>query len=226
MEVRNLNNTTLPEIDGDMNSATHVSLKYLTPLLKTLSDSVTHTQQSAASLAMLRSRTRSSGTPSPISSPQKSNRRLSMAGVANLFTKMRRFEDKSIHTDGLELSSGDPKTHPNVAESAKDHDKIPVEQTDHFVCSGGVNLSTLLRITRISLMEHAGRELGANSVVDEQWECTISGPKPVQSGKYKVLIRYTASATISSVSDCRCPVALDQAKSIPGLMCILQRNYS
>lgn len=176
---------------------------------------------------MLRSRTRSSGTnPSPPTTPQKNNLRLSMAGVANLFTKMRRFEDKSITTEDLEFSSGDPKTHPDVAESAKDHNKIPVEQTDNFVCAGGVNLSTLLRITRIALMEHAERELGANSVVDEQWECTISGPKPVQSGRYKVLIRYTASATISSVSDCRRPVALDQAKSIPGLMCILQRNDS
>jgi len=173
---------------------------------------------------MLRHRSRSSSdtNPSPTSSPL----RLSMAGIANLFTKMRRFEDMSISTDDLELSSGDPKTHPNVAESAKDQNKVPVEQTDNFVCAGGVNLSTLLRITRISLMEHAERELGANSVVDEQWECTISGPKPVQSGKYKVLIRYTASATISSVSDCRRPVALDQAKSIPGLMCILERNYS
>lgn len=149
-----------------------------------------------------------------------------MAGVANLFTKMRRFEDRSISTDELELSSGDPKTHPNVAESAKDQNKIPVEQTDNFVCAGGVNISTLLRLTRIALMEHAERELGANSVVDEQWECTISKPKSVQSGKYKVLVRYTACATKSSVSDCRCPVALDQAKSIPGLMSILQRNYS
>jgi len=177
---------------------------------------------------MLRSRSRSSGhtNSSPPSSPQKKNRRLSLAGVANLFIKMGRFEDRSIHTDELELSSGDPKTHPNVAESAKNQNKIPVEQTDHFVCVGGVNLSTLLRITRISLMEHVERELGANSVVDEQWECTISGPKPVHSGKYKVLIRYTACATISSVSDCRRPVALDQAKGIPGLMSILQRNYS
>lgn len=118
---------------------------------------------------MLRSRSRSSGhtNPSPSSSPQKNNR-LSMAGVANLFTKMRRFEDRSISTDELELSSGDPKTHPNVAESAKDQNKISVEQTEHFVCAGGVNLSTLLRITRITLMEHVERELGANSVVDEQ----------------------------------------------------------
>jgi hypothetical protein len=119
---------------------------------------------------MLRSSSRSSGhtDSSPSSSPQKKNSRLSMAGVANLFTKMRRLEDRSIHTDELELSSGDPKTHPNVAESAKDQNKIPVEQTDHFVCAGGVNLSTLLRITRIALMENAERELGANSVVDEQ----------------------------------------------------------
>jgi len=177
---------------------------------------------------MLRSRSRSSGhtNSSPISS-QKSNRRLSMAGVAaNLFAKMRRSEDKTVNTDDLEFSSGDPKSHPNVAESAKNQNKVPVEQTDHFVCAGGVNISTLLRITRIALMENAERELGANSVVDEQWECTISGPKPVQSGKYKVLIRYTASATISDISDCRRPVALDQAKSIPGLMCILQRNHS
>ena len=128
------------------------------------------TQQSTASLTMLRSRSRSSGhtNPSPSSSPQKNNRRLSMAGVANLFTKMRRFEDKSINKDEMELSSGDPKTHPNVAESARDQNKIPVEQSDHFVCAGGVNLSTLLRITRIALMENVERELGANSVVDEQ----------------------------------------------------------
>lgn len=119
---------------------------------------------------MLRSRSRSSGhtDPSPPNSPQKKNRRISMAGVASLFTKIRRFEDKSINTEELELSSGDPKTHPNVAESAKDQNKIPVEQTEHFVCAGGVNLSMLLRITRISLMEHAERELGTNSVVDEQ----------------------------------------------------------
>jgi hypothetical protein len=37
-------------------------------------------------------------------------------------------------------------------------------------------------------------------------------------------IRYTASATMSSVPDCRRPVALDKAKCIPGLMSILKRN--
>jgi hypothetical protein len=141
-------------------------------------------------------------------------RRLSTAGIANLFIKKRHFEDKAI-TNELELSSGDPKTHPNIAESVKDQNKIPVEQTDFFVCAGGVNLSTLLRITRISLMEHAERELGANSVVDEQcvypmcpfapfihcpfvifrWQCTISGPMPVQSKKYKVQVWAMRSMT-------------------------------
>jgi len=147
-----------------------------------------------------------------------------MAGVVNIFVKMRGWEERAVSTDELELSSGDPKTHPNVAESAKNYGKIPVEQTDHFICAGGVNVTTLLRITRIALMEHVERELGANSVVDEQWECIISGPKPVQSRKYKVQIRYSASATLSSVPDCRRPVALDQVKSIPGLMSILERN--
>jgi hypothetical protein len=147
-----------------------------------------------------------------------------MAGIASVIIGTRRFEDMALSTDELELSSGDPKTHPHVAEGAEDQNKIPVEQTDHFVCSGGVNLIMLLRITRMALMERAERALGANSVVDEQWECIISGPKPVQSGRYKVQIRYTASATLSSVPDCSCPVALDQARCIPGLMSILKRK--
>lgn len=156
---------------------------------------------------MLRSLSRSSGTPSPPSSPQRKKHRLSMAGVADLFVKIRRWEDRAISTDELELTSGDPKTHPNVAEGAKEYDKILVEQTDYFICVGGVNLPTLLRITRIALMEHVKRELGANSVIDEQcvffhivfpllllsivffimlrWECVT---KPVHSGKYRVQV--------------------------------------
>ena len=121
---------------------------------------------------MFRPRSRSSSlhtpTSSPSISPQKKKHRLTMAGIANLFIRMRRFEDKAISTDELQLTSGDPKSHPNVAEGAKDQNKVPVEQSDHFVCAGGVNLITLLRITRITLMEHVERALGANSVVDEQ----------------------------------------------------------
>ena len=69
----------------------------------------------------------------------------------------------------MELTSGDPKTHPNIAEGARNNGRVLVEQRDQFVCAGGVNLITLLRITRVSLMEHVERELGANSVVDEQY---------------------------------------------------------
>lgn len=91
-----------------------------------------------------------------------------MAGVTNLFVKIRHWEEKAIGSDGLELSSGDPKTHPNVAEGARDQNKVPVELTDHFVCVGGVNLITLLRLSRNALMDQAERWLGANSVVDER----------------------------------------------------------
>jgi hypothetical protein len=129
---------------------------------------------------MFRPRSRSSGSYTPNSSPnlssQKKRHRLSMAGIASLFINIRRFEDKAISTNELELSSGDPKTHPNVAEGARDQNKIPVEQTDLFVCAGGVNLTTLLRITRISLMERAERALGANSMVDEQCVYFNVGP--------------------------------------------------
>lgn len=164
---------------------------------------------------MFRPRSRSSSnTNTPNSSPsisaQKKKHRLSMAGIANLFIRIRRFEDKALTTDEWVLSSGYPKTHPNVAEGAQDQNKIPVEQSECFVCSGGVNLITLLRITRMALMDHAERALGANSVVDEQcvkfflllllllltisffvtlrWECIISGPKPLQNQRYKVQV--------------------------------------
>ena len=107
----------------------------------------------------------SGSTPnSPPNSPTKMKHRLP---IANIF-----INNSTIGTNNVQLTSGDPKTHPNVAEGAQDKDKIPVEHTDRFVCAGGVNITTLLRITRIALMDHAERRLGANSVVNEQ--CVFS----------------------------------------------------
>ncbi|KAF8965034.1 hypothetical protein BDZ97DRAFT_1757465 [Flammula alnicola] len=69
-----------------------------------------------------------------------------------------------------------------------------------YICVGGVNVSTLLRASRSALLENC-EYLGANALVDELWECRITGPKPVHNGTYKVFIRYTASATRSTVPD-------------------------
>lgn len=97
---------------------------------------------------------------------------------------------------------------------------MPVEYTDRFECVGGVNVTTLLRATRTTLLETV-MKLGANALIDEQWDCIISGPK---NGVYKVQTRYAASATRCMRPDPRRPVALDQAEGIPGLMTILKRE--
>ncbi|TFK21155.1 hypothetical protein FA15DRAFT_95705 [Coprinopsis marcescibilis] len=125
----------------------------------------------------------------------------------------------------LVFSSGDePSTHAGISEAIEQgFDPLPVEYWDTFECAGGVNLVTLLRATRSSLMEHVSQNLHipANALVQEQWQATICGPK---HGIYRVQIRYTGAATRSSKPDPRRPVALDQAKGIPGLMTILKRN--
>ncbi|KAF8155751.1 hypothetical protein B0H34DRAFT_675888 [Crassisporium funariophilum] len=174
---------------------------------------------------MLRSPSRvpsSTGT-SPPTSPSKRSR-LGISGVANLFIRLRRHQDKATSPAETVLTSGEPKSHPGVKEGAQDQKQVSVEYIDQFVCAGGVNVTTLLRATRAALLERVDR-LGADSLVDEQWECTISGPKPVHSGLYKVQVRYSAAATKSSVSDSHRPVSLDKAKGgIPGLMTIVRRN--
>ncbi|KAJ3882824.1 hypothetical protein F5051DRAFT_393137 [Lentinula edodes] len=81
-------------------------------------------------------------------------------------------------------SSGSPRT----LQPTPDHQGEPFTYKDTFVCSGGVNLPLLLRMTRVSLVEvvesRAGIGMGFGSgkkvVLDsEEWTCKISGP-PVQ----------------------------------------------
>ncbi|KAJ3806532.1 hypothetical protein F5876DRAFT_80604 [Lentinula aff. lateritia] len=81
-------------------------------------------------------------------------------------------------------SSGSPRT----LQTTPDHQTEPFTYKDTFVCSGGVNLPLLLRMTKVSLVEviesRAGIGMGFGSgkkvVLDsEKWTCRISGP-PVQ----------------------------------------------
>ncbi|KAF8903361.1 hypothetical protein CPB84DRAFT_1641077, partial [Gymnopilus junonius] len=149
---------------------------------------------------------------------------LGMAGVANLFIRLRRLEQTTIGKQKHNvLSSGDEsQTQPGLEEGSRGVEKVEVEYHDHFICVGGVNVATLLRVARAALLQQV-EALGANALVDEQWECTISGPKPIHKGAYKVYVRYQASATKSRVPDPRRPVALDKAKGVPGLMTIVKR---
>jgi hypothetical protein len=146
-----------------------------------------------------------------------------MAGIANIFIQMKRLEANALRK--TLLTSGEPTTHPSISQEAQTAKRVDVEYDEEYICVGGVNLPTLLRASRSAMLEHcSGLAANLNALVDEQWECTISSPKPGRSGPYKVVVRYMAAAIHSSVPDPHMPVHLDQAKGVPGLMTIVSRK--
>ncbi|KAJ6627881.1 hypothetical protein B0H10DRAFT_2160968 [Mycena sp. CBHHK59/15] len=123
----------------------------------------------------------------------------------------------------ISSSSGEaPQSNPGVLEAATSPKREPLQQSDTFMCDGAVNVAQLLRASRNSLMEIA-ELMGANALVDEQWNCTICGPKHRPNGTFKVQISYTASAIRSDRADPHRPVALDNVKDVPGLMTVIKR---
>ncbi|KAI0356065.1 hypothetical protein OH77DRAFT_1424375 [Trametes cingulata] len=148
---------------------------------------------------------------------------LSVSNVANLFVKMRRHRSKA-KSHHIESSSGDaPQTHPALqAEGAVSAERIHLEQSETFVCRDGVDTAKLLRAVRGALYQKA-LTYGANVLVDEQWTCTICGPRHRSDGSFKVYVHYSASAARSDRRDPQRPVALDKARGVPGLMTILSR---
>jgi len=87
---------------------------------------------------------------------------------------------------------------------------------------GGVDMKRLIRAARTALY-HTAENVGANVLIDEHWSATICGPKHRNDGTFRVNIRYSAAAARSERRDARRPVALDQAKGVPGLMTIIER---
>ncbi|KAJ7100178.1 hypothetical protein B0H15DRAFT_770613 [Mycena belliarum] len=136
---------------------------------------------------------------------------------------MRRASDQ-VKPWHIQSSSGDiPQSHSVVLEAATDAKREPLQHSDTFVCDGAVNVPQLLRITRNTLLWEA-ELLGANALVDEQWSCTICGPKNRPNGTFKVQISYSASATRSGHLDPHLPVALGNVKGVPGLMTVIKRS--
>ncbi|KAL1715943.1 hypothetical protein EV715DRAFT_255542 [Schizophyllum commune] len=166
---------------------------------------------------------KTSGTTTVSETPR---RPLSIASVANLFLKMRHHKEQATvaKPNQVTSSSGDaPISHAGIAENLTTSKRLPLQQHDEYVCMGGVNAAVLLRATRTQLMQTA-ELLGANALVDEHWEVTITCPKNKRTGSYRVVVTYTANATRSSARDPRKPVALEQAKGVDGLMTIVRRN--
>ncbi|TEB34369.1 hypothetical protein FA13DRAFT_1789482 [Coprinellus micaceus] len=120
-------------------------------------------------------------------------------------------------------SAGSQGNLPSIRESTlAEGPHIPITYNDVFEVAGGVSTSTLLRLTKQTILETIERRgLGANALADEQWECIICGPK---KQAYKVQINYSATAVWCTRPDVCKPVALDRAQSFPGLMSITKRN--
>jgi len=158
-----------------------------------------------------RSTSESSTDDSPISNRRS---RLGMAGVANLFIRVRGVENRIESRQQQQhqpltkpgqiiITSGEPKTHSSVERVVTpDQPGLPVEFAESYVCAGGVNVVPLLVATRSALQERI-EALGADTLTNEQcvslfspysipnpylfrWECTITGPKPQPDGIYKV----------------------------------------
>lgn len=126
-----------------------------------------------------RSTSESSAEGSPISNRRS---RLGMAGVANLFIRVRRFENSiesrqqqqhqqpqpQTKPGQIVVTSGEPKTHPCVERVVTpDQPGLPVEFAESYVCAGGVNVVPLLVATRSALQERI-EALGADTLTNEQ----------------------------------------------------------
>jgi len=167
---------------------------------------------------------------------------LSFHNVANIFVKMQQHRRRATEP-GTDASTTDskanpidkghhivstsgegPMTHPSLVDIPPESGyKLRME--DFFVCSGGVDVPKLLRATRASLLGHAV-ELQGNGLIQEEWKCTICGPKNRKSGTFHVTIEYSALAIRSPIptADPGKPVASENAKNVPGLMTIVQRR--
>ncbi|TCD71924.1 hypothetical protein EIP91_000056 [Steccherinum ochraceum] len=150
-------------------------------------------------------------------SPQKAISHLRLPDVANLLVKIRRVQSRA---QAIESSSGEgPRTHFGLELTCER--KVPLYEEGRFVCRDGVDAAKLLRAVRSFLYEKA-ESIGANVLVDEQWSCAISGPR--RGNTYRVLIRYSASASRSSTPDPQRPVGLENIRNVDGLMTILSRE--
>ncbi|RDX44419.1 hypothetical protein K466DRAFT_556178 [Polyporus arcularius HHB13444] len=174
--------------------------------------------------------TLSSPPPSPLIARSASNSSsgsghmpLGVSNVANLLVKMRRHRKKAKEHH-IESSSADgPLTHPSLTgENVVSARKVPLEEHQTFICRDGVDTAKLVRAVRGSLYQKA-LDVGANVLVDEQWTCTICGPRHRSDGTFRVHIHYSAQAARSNKPDPQHPVALQNAKGVPGLMTIVSR---
>ncbi|KAH9941654.1 uncharacterized protein BXZ73DRAFT_41435 [Epithele typhae] len=150
---------------------------------------------------------------------------LKLASAANIIVRLRRTR-AAAKAHHIASTSGDaPRTHPALAaDGAVLPRRVPLEERVTFVCRDGVDGAKLLRGVRALLLQQAA-DIGANVLVDEQWQMTICGPRHRSDGSFKVHVDYYACGARSQTQrDPQQPVALENIKDVPGLMTIVSRS--
>ncbi|KAG2008297.1 hypothetical protein CC2G_013744 [Coprinopsis cinerea AmutBmut pab1-1] len=145
--------------------------------------SLTKSRSNTHAFPTAQSPTSGSSTVIPMSSPPTSPTRLKVrklsGGMPYARPSPKPLKAKPHH---LVSTSGErPITHPGlvplVQDASEEEESIQVVCQDYYECAGGVNVATLLRATRASIMEKVSQMPNANVLVEEQWQSTICGPK-------------------------------------------------
>jgi len=159
---------------------------------------------------------------------------LSMHNISNIFVQLQRQkrrgggdDNDTAHKDHhIRSSSGDsPNTHSTVASQDQTIHGPRLSRDDFFICTDAVDVPRLLRASRNALYNKA-IAWGGNALVNEEWECTICGPKHRRSGNFHVKVHYCAVLAQSDSKDPGVPPNLQRSRGVPGLMTIISRRGS
>ncbi|KAG8809053.1 hypothetical protein FRC20_001120 [Serendipita sp. 405] len=126
-------------------------------------------------------------------------------------TRLRR------RTPIIRCRSGEPASHEALADAECEQlGDASIER--RYMCQGAVNTVRLLQLTRATLFEDA-KEYGATALIEEGWTCDI-----FRRGKdtYEVVVRYSAIMAKASKASPATPVAIREARGVPGMMTILR----
>ncbi|KAF8527322.1 hypothetical protein JB92DRAFT_2698577 [Gautieria morchelliformis] len=131
------------------------------------------------------------------------------------------------HTESADLkikcSSGPSRKTHSTLSTCTNQRRGTIEHHDVYVCSNAVNAPRLVALTR-EAMDAQVQRWGGNAMVDESWSYTIQQRKSNHGNSFKVSVKYRGVVAQCERPDPHYPVALEEAKGIPGLMTVISRQ--
>ncbi|KAF8585546.1 hypothetical protein K439DRAFT_1409883 [Ramaria rubella] len=132
---------------------------------------------------------------------------------------------KRVKSHHIECSSGSElKTHGRIMDAHPEcRQSDMIVHNDFFVCLNGVDTKRLLLLARRRVFEKV-EMLGGNAIIDERWSCTICKHETRRGIVYRISIMYQGTPARCTLPDPQRPVAMDEVKSVPGLMTVVSRE--